>query len=300
MKPTLVVLAAGMGSRYGGIKQIEAMGPSGEAIIDYSIYDALRAGFDAVVFVIRRDIESDFKKFIGSKFEDKIRVAYAYQELGDIPTGRSVPSDRTKPWGTAHAVLAARDVVTAPFAVINADDFYGRAAYIIMASHLTAVAPEDVEYAMVGYVLGNTLSEHGTVSRGICNTTAEGYLTGITEHTKIEQRGDRVISHAESGDIELSRDDVASMNFFGFTPAVFPQLMEEFERFFEVTEDPSKGEFFIPFALANLIESDRARVTVLPTDSDWFGVTYREDKPAVVESIGRLIDAGEYPRSLWS
>lgn len=289
-----------MGSRYGGIKQIEAVGPSGEAIIDYSIYDAMRAGFDSVVFVIRKDIEEDFKRFVGSKFENRIRVGYAYQELRDVPPGVEVPDDRQKPWGTAHAVLAARDVVTAPFAVINADDFYGRDAYLIMAAHLTSVAVEDVEYAMVGYVLGNTLSEHGTVSRGICRTTDEGYLTGIIEHTKIEKQGNAIISHTEGRDVELSNEDVASMNFFGFTPAVFPQFLKQFERFFTEAEGLQKGEFFIPLALANLIEARRARVKVLPTDSDWFGVTYREDKPRVVASIQRLIDAGEYPPALWS
>lgn len=289
-----------MGSRYGGIKQIEAVGPSGEAIIDYSIYDALRAGFDSVVFVIRRDIEEDFKRFIGSKFENRIRVGYAYQELGDVPPGVDVPGGRKKPWGTAHAVLAARDVVTAPFAVINADDFYGRDAYVIMSAHLSALVPEDTEYAMVGYVLGNTLSEHGTVSRGICRTTDEGYLTGITEHTKIEILDDTVISHTEDGDVPLSTEDVASMNFFGFTPAVFPQFLEQFQRFFAEAENIEKGEFFIPLALANLIESERARVKVLPTDSDWFGVTYREDKPTVVDNIKRLVDGGVYPGALWS
>jgi dTDP-glucose pyrophosphorylase len=288
-----------MGSRYGGIKQIESVGPSGEAIIDYSIYDALRAGFDTVVFIIRRDIEDDFKRFVGSKFEGRIRVEYAYQELGDVPPGRQVPDDRKKPWGTAHAVLAARDVVNAPFAVINADDFYGRKAYEIMGRYLSDVSPQAPDYSMIGYILGNTLSEHGTVSRGICEITEEGYLTGITEHTKIEKQDGTVISHTEQGDVELSDHDVASMNFFGFTPVVFSQFMEEFQRFLSEADDPAKSEFFIPYALAHLIESSRARVKVLPTDSPWFGVTYRDDKPKVVSNIQDLVSAGEYPESLW-
>ncbi len=303
MKPTLLVLAAGMGSRYGGVKQIDPVGTSGEAIIDYSIYDAIRAGFDRVVFVIRREIEEDVRAFFAGKFEDRLRIDYVYQELTDIPIGFNLPPLREKPWGTAHAVLAARQVMEAPFAVINGDDFYGADALKTMADYLSALPPDSTDYAMVGYRLDVTLSDHGTVSRGIVEHDADRWLQSIEEHTKISRRdgGGDIVSYADDGSVRanFTGTEATSMNLFGFTPPAMRQFWTEFGSFLEETEGQPKAEFYIPLAMNRLKVAGTARMKVLPTDSEWFGVTYREDRPLVVERIRRLVDAGAYPRALW-
>jgi UTP-glucose-1-phosphate uridylyltransferase len=293
MQPTLLVMAAGMGSRYGGLKQIDAVGPHGEAIIDYSIHDALRAGFGRLVFVIRRDIEAPFREAIGGKFEKRIAVDYVFQELDKLPAGFSVPPGRTKPWGTTHAILMAEEVVRAPFAAINADDFYGRESFQVMADFLRAGGPD---YAMVGYTLRNTLSEHGSVSRGVCERDAADYLRAVVEFTKIEKQG----QGAQVEDRVLSGDELVSMNFWGFTPAVFPQLREHFNAFLRPSGQDLKSECYIPTTVNELVASGTARVKVLRTLASWFGITYKEDKPLVVASIRKLIADGDYPEMLWA
>jgi UTP-glucose-1-phosphate uridylyltransferase len=291
MQPTLLVMAAGMGSRYGGLKQIDAVGPRGEAIIDYSIHDALRAGFGRLVFVIRRDIEAPFREAIGGKFEKRIAVDYVFQELDKVPAGFTIPHGRTKPWGTTHAILMAEDVVREPFAAINADDFYGRESFQVMADFLRAGTSD---YSMVGYTLRNTLSEHGSVSRGVCECDAAGFLRAIVELTKIEKRA----RGAQAEDRVLSGDELVSMNFWGFTPAVFPQLREHFNAFLRRSGQELKSECYIPIPVNELVTSGAARVKVLRTSASWFGITYKEDKPQVVASIRQLIANGDYPEML--
>ncbi len=302
MKPTLLILAAGMGSRYGGLKQLDAMGPSGEVVLDYSVFDAIRAGFGKVVFVIRRDFEELFRTQIGSKFEGRIAVDYAFQDLNDLPAGFSVPEGRTKPWGTAHALLAAANVVNEPFLMINADDFYGQDAFKKIAADLTQPRPNDGKshWSMVGFYLKNTLSEHGSVSRGVCKRDANGMLATVTEMTKIFKHG----SGAENREVEgayvpLTGDEVVSMNFFGFTPDIFPQLRQAFAEFLAKRGNELKSECYVPAEVDALINVGKAEVRVLETTGKWFGVTYPEDKAEVVASIRALIDAGEYPQSLW-
>jgi hypothetical protein len=293
MQPTLLVMAAGMGSRYGGLKQIDAVGPNGEAIIDYSIYDALRAGFGRLVFVIRRDIEAPFREAIGGKFEKRIAVDYVFQELDKLPPGFTVPPGRTKPWGTTHAILLAGETLREPFAAINADDFYGRESFRVMADFLRAGGPD---YTMIGYTLRNTLSEHGSVSRGVCECDAAGFLRAVVELTKIEKQGRG--AHAE--DRLLSGDELVSMNFWGFTPALFPQLREQFSEFLRRSGQELKSECYIPTTVNELVASGAARVKVLRTSASWFGITYKEDKPQVVASILKLVAGGEYPPKLWT
>jgi hypothetical protein len=301
MKPTLLVLAAGMGSRYGGVKQIDPVGPSGEAIIDYSIYDAIQTGFGRVVFVVRREIEEDVRAFFSGKFESNIESEYVHQELTDVPGGFTVPKDRGKPWGTGHAVLAARDVIDAPFAVINGDDFYGRSALQTMADYLAVQPTDGTDYAMVGYRLDKTLSENGTVSRGIVEHDADSWLQSIEEHTKLRPAGGAVESLNDDGSPRgrFTGDEPTSMNLFGFTPAAMGQFSSEFETFLERFGTQPKSEFYIPYAMNLLRETGRARMKVLRSDSDWFGVTYKEDRPDVVARIQNLVDAGVYPPSLW-
>jgi len=303
MTPTLLVLAAGMGSRYGGLKQIDAVGAHGEAIIDFSIYDAIRAGFGKVVFVIRRDIEADFKKAVGSKFSSRLPVEYAYQELGRLPPGFTLPPARKKPWGTAHAIVAAAGVIREPFAVINADDFYGAASFQTLADYLkqSQDTPTVADYSMVGFVLRNTLSEHGTVSRAICERDAHGFLTNIVERTKIEKAGNaaRYLDDAGQGH-PLTGDELVSMNMFGFTPSAFELLQAEFVKFLSTRLNDEKAEFFIPTPMNALIKAGRARMKVLASTSAWFGITYREDKPVVVANIARLVQQGVYPEKLWT
>ena len=292
MQPTLLVMAAGMGSRYGGLKQIDAVGPSGETIIDYSIYDALRAGFGRLVFVIRHDIEAPFREAIGSKFEKRIPVDYVFQELDQLPQGFAVPPGRTKPWGTTQAILLAEEVLNEPFAAINADDFYGRESFQVLSGLLRAGGND---YAMVGYTLRNTLSEHGSVSRGVCECDAEGYLRAVAELTKVEKRG----RGAQAEGRTLSGDELVSMNFWGFTPLVFPQLRERFYSFLQRSGQELKSECYIPTTVNELVASGIARVKVLPTTSSWFGVTYQEDKPRVKAGIRELVARCEYPQKLW-
>ncbi len=303
MNPTLLVLAAGMGSRYGGLKQIDPVGPSGETIIDYSIYDSIRAGFGKLVFVIRRDIEADFKESIGKKYEDKIDIDYAFQELTMVPEGFSVPEQRRKPWGTGHAVLTAEEVINEPFAVINADDFYGAHSFRVLADYLkTAQDGERVaNYAMVGFVLRNTLSEFGTVARGVCHTNADGFLENVVETTNIAKDGDRATYTDDEGTVQqLSGDEIVSMNMWGFTPSIFDHLRQQFADFVQERGGEEKAEFYIPTVVNNLISQDVARVTVLSSQDSWFGVTYREDKPYVVDSIKSLVENDVYPEALWA
>lgn len=301
MRLNLTILAAGMGSRYGGLKQIDPVGPSGETILDYSIYDALRAGFNQVTFVIRRDIEKDFRAAIGQRYEGRVEVSYAFQELSMVPDGFTVPETRKKPWGTAHAVLAARDVVTSPFAVINADDFYGAESYEILSEFLQTVMDDAMaHYAMVGFILRNTLSEHGHVARGICESRNGQFLHGVTERTKILKRAPGAVYLDEDGtEHPLTGDEWVSMNMWGFTPSFFGHLQDRFAAFLADHGQEEKAEFFIPLAIDALMKQGKADVRILPSAAPWFGVTYREDKPSVVSAIRALVDAGDYPECLW-
>jgi hypothetical protein len=297
MKPTLVVLAAGMGSRYGGLKQVDPVGPSGEAILDYSVFDAIRGGFGKVVFIIRKDFEAEFKEKVGSKYEGMIPVDYCYQDLHDLPAGYAVPEGRAKPWGTAHATRAARTVVNEPFAVINADDFYGRDAFAKLGAFLSSAEP--MNFAMVGYRLELTLSENGSVARGVCEVAADGSLRSVTEMTKLVRAGD-VAENREDADnpVKVPLDSRVSMNLWGFTPELFAELERRFPEWLAENGAKEKSEWYIPFVVDELIREGKASCRVLPTDSSWFGVTYREDKPYVMAEIKKLVDAGEYPENL--
>jgi NDP-sugar pyrophosphorylase family protein len=295
MKPTLVILAAGMGSRYGGLKQIDPVGPDGETIMDYSIHDAARAGFGRVVFVIRRGFAEVFKQQVAARAERRLAVDYAYQELADVPEWFTVPSERDKPWGTAHAILAAREMVNEPFAAINADDFYGREGFQMMARQLE-VTPG--EFAMVGYVLRATLSDHGSVARGVCALEGGDYLETIVEHLAIERRGDAALDRRVGGDRPLTGDEIVSMNFWGFTPTLFDHLQRGFEEFLRAEGTRPKSEFLLPSVVNRLIGEHKARVKVLRSPGAWFGVTYPQDKPRVMENIRALIAQGLYPASL--
>jgi len=298
MSATLLVLAAGMGSRYGGLKQIDPVGPAGETIIDYSIFDAMRAGFDKLVFVIRKDIEADFREAVGARFEKRIAVEYVFQELNKLPAGFSVPAGRTKPWGTTHAILMAKNVIKENFAAINADDFYGQNAYKVLAQHLTSGTKD---YAMVGFILKNTLSTFGSVARGVSRVDANNCLTHIVEMMKIEPDGNGAKNTEADGTItKLSGAEAVSMNFWGFTPALFPQLNVEFEKFLKNAGGEQKSECYIPATVGDLVSGGRAQVKVLRSPDAWFGVTYREDRPFVVEGIQKLIARGDYPAKLWT
>ncbi len=297
-KPTLLVLAAGMGSRYGSLKQIDPIGPSGETIIDYSVYDALKAGFGKVVFVIRKNIEQDFRETLLEKFKNVTEVDYVFQELDMLPSGFSVPPDRQKPWGTAHAILVAKNAVKTPFAVINADDFYGFEAFDITARFLEDKEMES-NYSMAGYLLKNTLSEHGSVSRGICKTNNEGYLESITELTQIKKSGGQIVYFKGNNQNSIDENTKVSMNFWGFTPAIFSQIKEGFGSFLENNINDLKSEYYIPAVIDNLIKQNLADVRVLTSNSSWFGITYKEDKSKAVENINDLIQKGKYPSKLW-
>lgn len=290
-------MAAGMGSRYGGLKQIDPVGPGGETLMDYSVYDALRAGFGKVVFVIRRDIEQAFKETIGAKFEKRIPVDYVFQELTKVPAGFQVPEGRTKPWGTTQAVLVAQDAIHEPFAVINADDFYGAEGFRVLAGHLQSGSPD---YAMVGFVLRNTLSDFGSVARGVSKADNQGNLEAIQELLKIERDGDHAKNTDSSGNVTpLTGDELVSMNMWGFTPNIFGQLNDDFRKFLEKSGTEQKSECLVPTTINDLVSSGQARVKVLRTNDAWFGVTYREDRPRVMESIAALVQKGVYPRKLW-
>ena len=302
-KPVLVIMAAGMGSRYGGLKQLDPVGSYGQLIIDYSIYDARRAGFETVVFVIKPEIEADFKSAIGDRVSKVMNVKYAYQLKEDLPQGYTVPAGRTKPWGTAHAALAARKIVDGPFAVINADDYYGPEAYQEIFNYLSTHQDGEVyEYVMVGYLLKNTVTENGTVARGVCEETADHYLTQVTERTKIE-KGEPPRYTEDDGKTwtDLSADTIVSMNMWGFTRSFLDEALARFPAFLDKTlaENPEKVEYFLPTVVSQLIDEGKARVKVLRSEDKWYGVTYREDKPTVVAAIAEKTAAGLYPDRLW-
>lgn len=300
-KPTLLVLAAGMGSRYGGLKQMDPMGPHGETILDYSVFDAIRAGFGKVVFIIREDFAEAFRESVGARFAGRIEIDYAFQKLDDLPKGFSIPEGRTKPWGTAHAVRAARDAISGPFAVINADDFYGRDAYVRAAEFLADVNTDTApaESCIVGYYLDKTLSDHGGVNRGITRHQS-GLLSDVEEVIGIDRRkGGEIAGEAVNGDERvLDGDAIVSMNFWGFTPEFFVQLEAQFIKFLEDHGAEPKSECYIPTVVDDLIDSGASVCHVLPTTSSWFGVTYPDDKPRVMENIEKLIKSGEYPKKL--
>ncbi|PWL59382.1 MAG: nucleotidyltransferase [Bacteroidales bacterium] len=300
MKPTLFVLAAGMGSRYGGLKQLDPLGPNGETIMDYSIYDAMQAGFGKVVFVIRKDFEEDFRNKILSKYEGHIPVEVVFQSTDALPDGFTCPADRTKPWGTNHAVLMGKDVIKEPFAVINADDFYGRDAFAVMAKELMRERDKKGDYCMVGFRVGNTMTENGSVARGVC-ATKDGFLSSIVERTAISYDANHDIVFNDENGVEchLEPTTPVSMNLWGFTPDYFDYSEREFVKFLEKDLNTPKAEFFIPLVVDTLINSGEATVKVLDTDSKWFGVTYAADRPGVVEKFAELYNNGTYPAKLF-
>jgi dTDP-glucose pyrophosphorylase len=298
MKPTLLVLAAGMGSRYGSLKQMDAFGPNGESIIDYSIYDAINAGFGKVVFIVREYFLAEFKEMFDSRFANKIELVYVTQELHKIPEGLTYPEERTKPWGTAHAIMMANEVIKEPFAVINADDFYGSDSYKVIYNYLTNDNTED--YCVVSYYLKNTLSEHGTVNRGVCYEDGHGNLKHVVECVKIGVEDDGTISYpTEEGKQNLEPETLVSMNMWGFKPSYFGYAQEHFTEFVNKQGSELKGEFYIPTLIDSLIHKDVLKVKILNTDSEWFGVTYPEDKPKVQDALSELISKEEYPKSIW-
>lgn len=302
MKPTLLVLAAGMGSRYGTLKQLDGVGPSGETIMDYSIFDAIRAGFGKVVFVIRRDFEQDFNEKILSKYRGSIPVETVFQSLDSLPAGYSCPEGRVKPWGTNHAILVAKDAVKEPFAVINADDFYGKESFQVLADALTKLEGKKDEYVMVGYRLGNTLSESGTVSRGVCTADANGNLQTVVEHYEIQRQGNKtVFKNQTTGELdEINAELPVSMNMWGFTPDYFTYSEDDFKVFLKANSDNLKSEYGIPTMVNKLIGDKTVSIKVLDTPCSWFGVTYKEDRPSVVAKIQALVDKGIYPAKLFN
>ena len=304
-KPVLVVMAAGMGSRYGGLKQLDPIDDNGHVILDYSVYDAHRAGFDTVIFVIKPEIEDIFREMIGDRISKVMEVKYVFQRADDLPEGYTVPEGRAKPWGTAQAVLAARDVVEGPFAVINADDYYGPEGFEEIYNYLLhhPDTPDMYEYAMVGYLLKNTVTENGSVARGVCTETASGYLHSVIERTKIIQ-GDRCPQYTEDdGESwnDLCEDDIVSMNLWGFQKSYLEEAWAGFPAFLDKTlaENPLKGEYFLPSVVSSLLSQHKARVKVLRSNDKWYGVTYKEDKPSVMEALRELREKGLYPEKLW-
>lgn len=298
MQPTLLILAAGMASRYGSMKQTQSFGPSGETIMDYSIYDAIRAGFTKVVFIIRKDFADNFKAIFEPKLQGKVATDYVYQDLHSYTGEYDVPAERTKPWGTAHAVLCAKDAIKDPFAVINADDFYGRDAFEKAYQFLTTACNETT-HAIIGYELAKTLSENGTVSRGVCEADAEGNLVAIAERTKIYREGDKIVYDDNGTKVEVPTDSSVSMNFWCFHPAVFPFIEQLFNTFLSRQLHDPKAEFFIPIIGDAFIKDKKGVIKVIPTGAQWFGVTYKEDAPGVKESIMKLVDTGAYPAKVW-
>lgn len=300
MKPTLFVLAAGMGSRYGGLKQLDGLGPNGETIMDYSIFDAIRGGFGKLVFVIRKSFEADFREKIICKYEGHIPVELVFQELDMLPAGFTAPEDRVKPWGTNHAVLMGKDVIDEPFAVINADDFYGRDSFEVLGKALAAMTGKSNDYCMVGYRVGNTLSESGSVARGVCATDADGYLTTVVERTAIDRVGDEIQFKDENdATVVLAENTPVSMNMWGFTPDYFKYSEDFFINFLKEQMGNLKSEYFIPLMVNELVNNGTVRVKVLDTTSKWFGVTYAADRQSVVDKIQELVNAGEYPAKLF-
>ncbi len=298
MKPTLLVLAAGMGSRYGGLKQLDGVGPQEETIMEFSIYDAIKAGFGKVVFVIRESFETAFKERFNDLFEDQIEVGYAFQQINVAIDGIADLPERTKPWGTAHAVLAAKDQINEPFAVINADDYYGIEAYQLMADFLRDQAAPDL-YSMVGYKLGKTVSDHGSVNRGVCNMDADSFLTGMTERIGIERFHQYIVYKDGEKRISLSPDTLVSMNFFGFHHSIFEKLETGFENFVRENYTNPKAEYYIPLIANELINNGTVKMAVIPTGAMWYGVTYQEDRPTVVAALQALTSEGHYASPLW-
>ena len=301
MRPTLLVLAAGMGSRYGGLKQLDQVGPSGETIIDYSIFDAIRSGFGKVIFVIRRDIEEAFKTAVGSRYEGKIEVGYAFQQIDTLPKGFDVPEGREKPWGTGHAVYTAKELINEPFAVINGDDFYGHEGFQLLADYLSqAQDGVKADFSMCGFIMRNTLSDNGSVSRGICEVAPDGNLTQVVEHTKLERNGNAAKSFMEDGSVvDFTGNEIVSMNMWGFTPSIFDHLDEIFVEFLKEHGREIKSEFFIPLVADTLIKQGKATLKVMTSEDEWFGITYREDKPSVITNIKKLVEQGIYPTKLF-
>lgn len=298
-KPTLLILAAGMASRYGSLKQMDAFGANGETIIDYSIYDAIKAGFGKVVFIIRKDLEADFKAFFEPKLQGKIATDYVFQTFDLVPFGITQDIAREKPWGTAHAILSARETIKEPFCVINADDFYGRDSFLKMANFLTTEVADD-NFSLMGYEIANTLSEHGSVSRGVCKVSNTGFLESIIERTKVYAKNGLSVYEEKDVINPLDKEAKASMNFWGFTPSIFGITQRMFKKFALENASNPKSEFFIPLLADELIQSQNAKFKVIPTDSHWFGVTYKEDKSIVQKSISDLVKKGIYPDQLWS
>ncbi|HET7732405.1 MAG TPA: sugar phosphate nucleotidyltransferase [Paludibacter sp.] len=301
MKPTLFILAAGIGSRYGGLKQLDGLGPNGETIMDYSIYDAIKAGFGKVVFVIRENFEKDFREIVLNKYKDIIETEIVFQEINKIPEGFAYPTDRKKPWGTNHAVLMGKDVIKEPFAIINADDFYGQESFAILADFLSKLRGKQNQYCMVGYRVGNTLSESGAVSRGVCAVDENGLLKNVVERTHIEKKQDVIVYHSDKGeDVALKHDTPVSMNMWGFTPDYFDYSVDFFKEFLIENGQKDKSEFYIPMAVNNLIVDGIVTCKVLETPSKWFGVTYVSDRVQAVSAISDLVRKGVYPTKLFN
>ncbi len=299
MKPTLFILAAGMGSRYGGLKQIDGLGPNGETIMDYSVYDALRAGFGKIVFVIRKDFETDFRSIILSKYKNHIPCEVCFQSVDAVPEGFTYNSERTKPWGTNHAVLMGKELIHEPFAVINADDFYGKESFKVLADFLNDVQGHQGRYCMVGYRVANTLSENGSVSRGVCTTNTEGFLTDVVERTQVERINNQVVYTENGQQTVISPDTPVSMNMWGFTPDYFEYTEEAFKQFITLYGQELKKEFYIPTLVNELITDGKATCKVLDTSSKWFGVTYADDREQVIMKLNQLIKQGVYPQRLF-
>ncbi|MBQ9012164.1 MAG: nucleotidyltransferase [Bacilli bacterium] len=299
---TLLIMAAGMGSRFGGLKQIEPVGPNGEFILDYSVYDAIKAGFNKIVFIIKEENYDLFRKTIGKRIESKIKVEYAFQKIEDVPKDVNIPESRVKPWGTSHAILTAKNLINEPFAVINADDFYGPDPYKKIINFFNE-NKNDNEYAMVGYNVKNTMSENGSVKRGICNKTSDNYLSNLIE-SKIEKINDKIIATSledESNTFEVKEEDLVSMNFFGFKPSLFKYLEDEMVEFFNNHKDDlDKCEFLIPTSIYKRIEENKIKVKVLDTNEKWYGITYKDDKEDLVNAINKMIEEGKYPKDLWN
>jgi hypothetical protein len=304
-KPILVVMAAGMGSRYGGLKQMDPVGEHGQVILDYSVFDARQAGFETVVFIIKHEIEDAFKEMVGNRISKVMNVKYAYQQLDNLPAGYAVPEGRTKPWGTSHAILSAKDEIHGPFAVINADDYYGPEAFKSIYDYLSSHPDTDnmYEYTMVGYLLKNTVTDNGHVARGVCEANAEGFLTDINERTQIEKHSDGIAYTENSGEtwVSLPDETIVSMNLWGFTESFVAEAEQRFGAFLDkaLVENPLKGEYFLPSVVDELLREKKARVQVLTSRDKWYGVTYKEDKPVVVAAIKEKTENGEYPDNLW-
>ena len=303
-KPVLIVMAAGMGSRYGGLKQIDPVGPNGEVILDYSVFDARRAGFEEVVFIIKHAIEKDFKEVVGARLEKQLKVHYAFQELDDLPEGYAVPEGRIKPWGTSHAIRAARAIVDGPFAVINADDYYGPEAFQVVYDYLTATQDDDkYRYAMVGYFVKNTVTDAGTVARGVCEYDENSYLTTVVERTKIEKVGENARFTEDDGAswTDLPGDTLVSMNFWGFSRSMIDEIDARLPAFLDnaIETNPMKGEYLLPGTVNDLLREDKATVKVLYSHDKWYGVTYKEDRPGVVAALQQKHEEGLYPTPMW-